>query len=449
MAACSLDECSVCTNKFTSTRRKPIKCKNHECEEICCLECFETYLLTDGSTTPCCMFCNEPIQHSYIRDHCSLSFCNKKFMDKRLENETGNWKARLPDYQDDVLLIKAKREHEKIKKEYHERAEKYFEKGRKIMREFYSIPEPVISHIKGNKDNKISFIQRCPSGDCEGFLSASWKCGVCEEFYCSKCHARKNGKNDEEHVCNEDDVASVAAIKKDSRPCPKCGVPINKSSGCDQMWCPQPGCDTAFSYRTGKIDTGNRHNPHYYEFMRKQNGGNIPRNPGDIPPCEQVPRIYDIQRILETLRNKKGEKTPISIREKIRNFLFRFYRERHHVEGVYLPQLRVNFDREYRDMGVKFLMKEIEESEAKSSIRKIIKKKEKNIELNQIYRLFITVSGENLKNIYEAIRQSYPDTEIINEIEKLINLTDYCNKSLNSLSGKFKNTVKLIDEIKF
>jgi len=447
MAATESDECSICCQPFTSTRRKPIKCKNPECGDICCLECFETALLTNDSTVPRCMFCDESIQLSYIREQCTLSFCNKKFLEKRVTNEVGSWESRLPDWQDHVILIKAKREHQRLREDYSKRAQEFYKMGHDVMSEFYSIPEPQLSHIKGNKDNKLAFVQKCPSGDCNGFLSAAWKCGICENFFCSKCRAQKNGKNDEDHVCNEDDVASVAAIKKSSRPCPKCGVPIHKTSGCDQMWCPQQGCNTAFSYKTGKIETGHIHNPHYYEFLRKQNGGNIARNPGDLPPCEQVPRIYEITRLLDSRVSKTH--TVDTVRVRIREFLYRFYREKLHVEEVYLRPLRTDFEEDYKDMGVKYLMKENTKQDVKASIKKIIKKKEKNIELDQIYRLFVTVSGENLKNIYEILRLSRPDNNMVEEIEKIINLIKYCNESLNSLSQKFKNSVKYIEELKF
>ncbi len=121
MAAAEANECSICCQPFTSSRRKPIKCQHPECEDICCLECFETGLLTNDSPVPRCMFCDNSIQLSHIRDHCSLSFCNKKFMDKRVENEMGYWKSRLPDWQDNVILINAKREQEKIKQEIREK----------------------------------------------------------------------------------------------------------------------------------------------------------------------------------------------------------------------------------------------------------------------------------------------------------------------------------------
>ena len=68
MAATEANECSICCQPFTSSRRKPIKCQNPECEDICCLECFETGLLTNESPIPRCMFCDNSIQLSHIRD---------------------------------------------------------------------------------------------------------------------------------------------------------------------------------------------------------------------------------------------------------------------------------------------------------------------------------------------------------------------------------------------
>lgn len=79
-------------------------------------------------------------------------------------------------------------------------------------------------------------------------------------------------------------------IRKESKPCPKCGVRISKIDGCDQMWCVE--CKTAFCWKTGEIETRNIHNPHYFQFLRER-GGIVPRNPQDVldnPQCR--PRYY-------------------------------------------------------------------------------------------------------------------------------------------------------------
>ena len=98
MAATEANECNICCQPFTSTKRKPIKCKNHECNKICCLECFERGLLVSDSPIPRCMFCEESIQFSYIREHCTLTFCNKKFMNFNTHfawtaSKESKWKA--------------------------------------------------------------------------------------------------------------------------------------------------------------------------------------------------------------------------------------------------------------------------------------------------------------------------------------------------------------------
>ena len=56
-------------------------------------------------------------------------------------------------------------------------------------------------------------------------------------------------------------------IKKSTKNCPKCAVPIYKISGCDQMYCTE--CHIAFSWRTGEIDNGTIHNPHYFQYQRE------------------------------------------------------------------------------------------------------------------------------------------------------------------------------------
>ena len=134
---------------------------------------------------------------------------------------------------------------------------------------------------------KKQFIKKCPVGSCEGYLSTSWKCGVCNTKVCPDCFEIKS--KDEEHKCNKDDLASAEAIKKETRACPSCGIRIYKISGCDQMWC--TGCHVAFSWRTGLKVNGVIHNPHFYAWQRDNNNGI--QNPG-AQICGGIPNFQNI-----------------------------------------------------------------------------------------------------------------------------------------------------------
>jgi len=96
------------------------------------------------------------------------------------------------------------------------------------------------------------------------------------------------------HTCDEASVASVAAIKKDSKHCPNpsCGVFIFKISGCSQMFC--TSCKIIFDWNTLEIqrEGGARHNPHYFDYLRAN--GIAPRQAGDVPVCDQLPTFEEL-----------------------------------------------------------------------------------------------------------------------------------------------------------
>ena len=117
---------------------------------------------------------------------------------------------------------------------------------------------------------------KCPNYECMGMYNVNnFKCLVCNNDICSSCRELK----DHEHKCNSNTVETLKLLNVDSKPCPKCYTVIHKIDGCDQMWC--TSCHTAFSWRSGLIET-KIHNPHYYEWLRTiSEGGVIPRNDGD------------------------------------------------------------------------------------------------------------------------------------------------------------------------
>jgi hypothetical protein len=155
-------------------------------------------------------------------------------------------------------------------------------------------------------DTRRKFIMACPMASCRGFLSTQYKCGTCQQQICSDCLCLRQ----DDHVCVENDRLSAEMIKRDTKPCPKCGTRIHKIDGCDQMYCTnqQEGvyCNTAFSWKTGQIATGTIHNPHFYELQQKQ--GIQMRNVGDIQ-CGGMPRIQNALRILQFTHDYNQLKT--------------------------------------------------------------------------------------------------------------------------------------------
>ena len=143
------------------------------------------------------------------------------------------------------------------------------------------------------------FTYPCGVGDCRGFVDEDYKCGVCSTFTCPDCFQPIGmSKEGGAHACDPDMVASAKAIKESSRGCPGCGERISKIDGCDQMWC--PSCHVAFSWKTGRVDYGRIHNPHYYQWMR----GNAPDGVIRREPGDQVRQDARLVTVLQTIQSK-------------------------------------------------------------------------------------------------------------------------------------------------
>jgi hypothetical protein len=78
-----------------------------------------------------------------------------------------------------------------------------------------------------------NFVRACPDPDCRGFLSSQWKCGICNKWACPQCHEIKGITRDNpDHVCDPNNVATAQLLNHDTKPCPSCGTGIFKIDGC-------------------------------------------------------------------------------------------------------------------------------------------------------------------------------------------------------------------------
>lgn len=236
------------------------------------------------------------------------------------------------------------------------------------------------------------FIQRCPGEGCRGYLSTAYKCGVCSKYTCNECLTVKGDNRDAEHTCVEEAKASTAMIRRETKPCPKCGVRIYKIDGCSQMFCTQETCHTAWDWNTGHIVTGNIHNPHYYEYLRHRNGGEMPREAGDIP-CGGLPAVWLFSREILAI-----PATLLPIEQK--NLILSVHRCLTDMADVRLPEFPARLPANVnKDINIKYLMNEMEEADWQKQLEQRETKFERKREIGQILTTFAHVGAEMLRTL--------------------------------------------------
>lgn len=408
-----------------STRRE-IKCPY--CDFSTCLTCFRTYLMESSKPTADCMSCHHELNMDFISQVTPKIFYAFDYSKKRAEDLLSQERSLLPATQH---LVEAQKQREKRGEQIVElqREVQYLrERSREIKREIYRLQTAPIGNLPiEEKKERKKFIMGCPAENCRGFLSQAWKCGTCDIYVCPHCREIKGGREDDDHVCDKDAVATAKLLAEETKPCPKCAVPIYKISGCDQMWCVE--CQTPFSWKTGQIVTGIIHNPHFYQWQRDQNGGVAPRVPGDVPcggACGGLPWINVIDVII-----------------KRRNQVCPYWQECHrligHIRDIEMhryPALARMDDN--TDLRLQFLTNKIDEVAWLRNLKMRQKRMEKNRAINQVLEVF-HVSAADIFNTYAS-----GNLEDLNN--PLKELRVYVDRELMKIKQKFTIKVPYITE---
>jgi hypothetical protein len=312
----------------------------------------------------------------------------------------------------------------------------------RLQTEAFNIDHGTEQVVKTHK----TFIRACSVEDCRGFLSTQWKCGLCDTYTCPDCHVVKGTERNGDHECNADDLATAKLLDADTKCCPKCATGIFKIEGCDQMWCTQ--CHTAFSWRTGEIQT-RIHNPHFYEWQRQN--GSVPREQGDIQCGRELDYRFagDIPLRLKNylgipIKDKlDGDAVPIF--EEISNIV----RSVIHLREAQLNRYRVDHVEDNLDLRINYMCNEIDKNEFQIHIQRKNKKHAKNQEMYDVLQLLMTTITDIM---YRIRGQLDTNTNVVdmqlNEVKTILRESDaiveYVNKCLTEISKTYNSKLKQI-----
>lgn len=450
-------DCSICCEKYNKSIHTKVTCEYGDCNFDACKSCVRTYLI--GTTAnPHCMNCKKPWGEKFLQENLNKTFYDKDYKPRRKELLVEREISRLPETMPFAERHKEIAVEEEKSKIIYDKIKKLNKEVALLKDERYAIDTRIIQIKNGLDPNgevkeRNKFIMACPR-DCRGFLSSQYKCSICEQFTCPHCLEVIGESKTIEHTCNPDNVASAESIKKETKPCPNCGIRIFKISGCSQMWCTE--CKVAFNYNTGKIDTGVVHNPHYYAHMARINNGEAIRNPQDVL-CGGL--IHNSQVFILLAIVKKGIQDPDTYNT-LYHTINNMHRTISHITYNDLPPLRaaVRELQDSRDLRIRYILGMIDKKEMGTQLYRRDMKHKKQTEVLHLYELisvvgietfasmqnnFATLNTNRNKLTSDMILQVRED--VMKKYDIMNNMREYINNECKKIGITYNHQVIQID----
>lgn len=202
-------DCCVCCD------RKSLFVKCH-CDFEACRDCIERYILGENRE-PACMSCSATWDRRFI----AKSF-SSKFVTVTLKEHLEN--------------VYHERELGLVQSTQGDVAQYLAEKERKVQIALIDDAIQELQVRKARLQNRmyekhavVRATMRCPTTGCLGFMDAKCHCQVCGADACKRCRELVDGDG---HECDPAILENVEALKRDTKPCPKCASLIFKIEGC-------------------------------------------------------------------------------------------------------------------------------------------------------------------------------------------------------------------------
>jgi hypothetical protein len=387
------------------------------------------------------MNCKNGWSPTFIVNALGMSFLKKEYRNHRTELLLEAEMSRMPESIEAAANERTAREFDKQAREIDEERENLLEKLRALDHKSRQLKNKAFRARNGNQgaedqegNETPKYTMGCQNPECRGFLDNKGKCALCTNHTCTRCLCVMGIEEPdiEAHECNPDNVASAQAVKRDAKPCPNCSMAISKIDGCDQMWCVK--CKTAFSWRTGKIQTGVIHNPHFFEWQR--NGGQEAEQiQGDaFGACnpDDLPEWYLVRRELNKISREAYYKhTNVLLRDAIMNV----YKATGHVSRADVITARHTIQRlgDTSQLRIRYLLDELSKEELGKAVSLADRQRIRIAQCLQISELFETLAKEFLWNYVNNTSNNNIDAAVTC-VEQFEQLANYCNEEWSKLS---------------
>lgn len=212
---------------------------------------------------------------------------------------------------------------------------------------------------------------------------------------------------------------------------------------CDQMWC--TSCNTAFSWKTLKIVNGTIHNPHYFEYMRRN--GQQDRDPQDIQ-CGQEVTHRIVVNIQSNIRIHMGrwratmDPTEYNkLNTRILDMFTLIERIPHHHNYTIRRLQATNIFNQNRNMRLQLLRKQINETEFRIKIQRSDKAESKKRDILNIVVTFRDCASSIAFRLFtDASMNAFEMKTLVSYIDELNNLREYIDECLEQTAVVYSST---------
>ena len=219
-------------------------------------------------------------------------------------------------------------------------------------------------------------------------------------------------------MCRQEDIVSRNSILHDSKPCPGCKTMIHRIDGCAHMFCTI--CKTGFNWATGhKISHNNNTNPLVREWLRSRNAVNGAEDENECKNNADA-SLRAINRLIARCYQRHGE-------------YYELVKDLEHILSVFRNRQTnyrvIDVDQINAELRVKYLLKEIDETQFKMRSLKAVRDSKLSDEVQQLYDMFFIACTQICQE--HDVVYTPNDTELRQKfMQKCTELRQYFNECL-------------------